>query len=102
MIFLWDYYEVSKWGSYGVSTGCLRDFHGGSLEFLWDFKGMSIGISLDSYDISMRLLFLWDFSGISMIFLLDVYDISMVLLLDFYEIPMVFLWDFHDVSMVFL
>ena len=47
---------LKGWGSYGVSKGCLRDFHGGSLEFLWDFKGMSMGFPLDFNQMSMGSL----------------------------------------------
>ena len=43
-------------GFYGVSMGCLWDFHAGSLEFLRHFKGMSVGFPLDSCVISMVFL----------------------------------------------
>ena len=92
LVYLWDYYGISKvmsmvflWDSYGFQHGV----NGISVGSLWDFYWMSMG-------------FLWDFCGISKKCLLDFYDISMVLLVDFYGIPMAFLWGFHDVSMIFL
>ena len=91
-------------GFYGVSMGCLWDFHAGSLEFLRHFKGMSMGFPLDScvismvsYDVSMG--FLRGSYGISMIFLLDSYgDISMRLL---WDLKNRFLWNFKSSSMIF-
>ena len=43
-------------GFYDISMGLLWDFHGGSLEFLRDFKEMSMGLPLDSYGISVGFL----------------------------------------------
>ena len=92
MLFLWD--------SYGI----LKDIHGGSLEILLHFKGMSMGFPLESYWIYMVfcMIFQRDFYGISMGFKMDFYGIPMVFPWDSCGNPLAFLWDFHDMSMVFL
>jgi hypothetical protein len=60
MIFLWDFCGIPvgfPWYFYdiffGTTIGFLWDADGISMGFLWGFKRMSMGVSLDSYGISM-------------------------------------------------
>ena len=80
---------------YAISMGLLWD-----LQILLDFKGMSMGFPLDSYEICMVfcMIFQKDFYGVSMGFKIDFYGIPMVFPLDSYGIPSAFLWDFNDMS----
>ena len=74
------------------------------LEILLEFKGMSMGFPLDSYEIYMVFCMIVqkDFYGVGMRFKLDFYGIPIVFPSDSYGVPLAFLWDFHDMSMVFL
>ena len=60
-----DSYVISKgilmvflWNSYGVSKGCLSDFHSVPIRFLWDFYDISMGFLWDFHDISLNFGFL--------------------------------------------
>ena len=76
--------------------GFLKDIHGGSLEILLHFKGMSMGFPLDSYGIYMVFCMIFQsiFYGINMGFKMDFqggsYGISMGFLWESFGIPMGF------------
>jgi hypothetical protein len=55
MGFLWYVYDISMGFLFLIPVGFLWEFHGGSLEFLWAFKGMPLGFPIG---------FLSDFYGV--------------------------------------